>query len=136
MDRNDAVSRLLNVFSLLADFDLAKRSDAEALATLLGLLRKEEPFILVTRDGPTFLALARRFGLLASAVPKQLEGTDLPPGDVLEVLTRWARYRAMVEGLDRAGEHLAMLQASGAARHGRDADAALHDTQPEPAEQS
>lgn len=107
MDNAAAVSRLLNVFSFFVDFDLHSKTDGEALALFLDLLRKDDPFILVTRHGPTFLALARRFGMVPGDGRERLYQKDLPPDQVVDVLTRWARFRADVTDLAGGREFVA-----------------------------
>jgi hypothetical protein len=107
MDNSSSISRILNIFSLMVGFDLESKTDAEALSTFLALLRKEDPFILVTRDGPMFFALARRLGFVPSGNRECLYAEGLPPDQVLEVLTRWERFRASVHELDGGSDFIA-----------------------------
>jgi hypothetical protein len=91
----------------MVDFDLETKTDGEALAIFLDLLRKKDPYILVTRDGPTFLALARRFGLVPPNGPERLYQEGLPPDQVLELVTRWAQFLADVTELAGGREFVA-----------------------------
>lgn len=116
MDNTESVSRILNVFSLMVSLDLDEKTDAEALGMLLELLRKENPFILVTRDGPAFLSLVRRFGLVPPKDRDRLFCSDLPPDQVMEVMVRWERIRAIIQGLDNAREVVALAGVADSAR--------------------
>jgi hypothetical protein len=107
VDDSGSISRVLNIFSLMVGFDLESKTDAEALSAFLALLRKEDPFILVTRDGPMFLALARRLGFVPPGNRERLYAEELPPDQVLEVLTRWERFRANVHELDGGCDFIA-----------------------------
>jgi hypothetical protein len=91
----------------MVDFDLETKTDGEAIAIFRDLLRKKDPYILVTRNGPTFLALARRFGLVPPSGQERLFQKGLPPGQVLEVVTRWAQFLAGITDLAGGREFIA-----------------------------
>ena len=56
--------KILLAFSALAETDIEKMGDAQALELFLELLERQDIFILGKKDGPMVHALARHFGLL------------------------------------------------------------------------
>lgn len=96
---------LLNAFTMLVQSDVDKMTDAEALGELNRYLKLKNPFILMTKDGPMFNSLIRKFKLdKSTTVEDSCLGfpDDLNPELVLETSMLWNKLKITVEQLDNA----------------------------------
>jgi hypothetical protein len=95
----------------MAEFDLKKMNDQDAAIRLLELLDREDPFILLNRDGPAVLALSRRFDLIEQMkVPSPLDG--LEPELACKLLLAFEKWRLSVTQLDSAKNHFGGIEAT------------------------
>ena len=107
MDRQEtdresaAITNSLKIFSLMAEPDIEKMGNLKALKKFLNFLEEEQPFILMTRDGPLFLALSRWFGLTAPYSGKE-KLDKLPPELVLRTLASWEKYQQGLVALTKS----------------------------------
>ncbi|MGK5089010.1 hypothetical protein WDW86_15745 [Bdellovibrionota bacterium FG-2] len=106
MSDNHTFLLLLKTFALMADGDIEQLGDEEALDVLLRLLERQDPFMLLTKDGPLLFALLRRFGLISPYNGQQRMDT-LEPESVCRVLVEFEKWKVSVLKLDQAREFLA-----------------------------
>ena len=102
---------LIEMFSLMVEPDIEKMGDKKAFKELQRLLDLEDPFILITKLGPMFFGLARRFGLISPF--KGTEKMDLlNPEIVCRLLISWEKWRQSVLELDEAKSFVCHLNSS------------------------
>lgn len=92
---------LLSTFAHMVDVD--SMGDEKALQRLLELLERRDPFILLTKDGPAFYAIAQRFGLVKPFSGRErLEPVN--PELVCRALVDFEKWRMSVLKFEQASE--------------------------------
>jgi hypothetical protein len=104
--RPNVFTGLLRAFSLLYEFEIASLGDHAALDQLLTLLKRQDPFILLTKDGPAVHALLSWFGLIPPH-GGQARLDVLDPELVCRVLVEFEKYKLALAELDGARDILA-----------------------------
>ena len=97
------ITHTLKMFSMLTESDIEKMGDLKALKKFLELLEEEQPFILMTADGPLFLALSRWFGLTEPYTGRE-KLDKLPPELVVRTLAAWEKYKQGLLALTKGKE--------------------------------
>ena len=102
----ERITGLLRVFALMAEDDAIAGGDTTALERLKGLMDRQDPFLLLTKDGPKAYALLQHFGLIGPT-HDQSKLDALDPELVCKTLVAFELWRHSILELDHA-DHIMM----------------------------
>lgn len=88
----DYIEKILKSFAMLLQHDVRELGEEQAALNLLEMLEKGDPYILTTKDGPMFYALADYLGLLGGG-HNQSRVNQLNPEIAAQLVLAWGKFR-------------------------------------------